>query len=630
MVLTLEIVEARGARRPATIRATFRKEGGTIGRASKHTLVLPDETVSGEHATIVYREGAFRLADVGSSNGTFLNSKSQRLVRGQSYTLHHGDRVFIGPYELAVALDEARVPTSDRVNMPPLAESLVPAGVESPNRIDPIEVLFGSPQQAKSPLPSPPPVGPPAPWHEALPPVQNAAPPPSVELVSHGVQQPPRGGGGGAIPTNWLNQTPHEPPLGPPGRSESGRTTPVYVDPNWYQTPPSSPPSPRSSEGPAPPLSAQVRREVASPPASPRREEPATPNQSGRSGVLPPQAAGNLMRGDAPADSSVVPDPFESPVTELPLRTPTAPAPADPIVALFKGAAEDPFSSALPAFHERSGAPNPLAPISAAPVPQDVPAGAAPDSDRARPDSSQTAPPAVDTRAPMPDPRASVPPPPALPAMPRASLPGGAHTVPPTDARSVLAAVLAGAGLPDVPVTDELATTFGQIMKAVVGGLIDTLNSRQAFKEEFRAPTTRIRTVDNNPLKFSVDAQDALKNLLGKRSASYLEPVDAFDDAFADLQEHQMAMLAGIRQAFEQMLQRFDPEGLQRQFDRFGSSRTWLGVATKPAYWDLYCEMYKDWTRDPDRAFRELFGEELGRAYEAQVARLKASRPDKS
>lgn len=340
------------------------------------------------------------------------------------------------------------------------------------------------------------------------------------------------------------------------------------------------------------------------------------------------------MRGDAvPTDPLAVTDPFApSPDADILLPARHARGVDDPLEALFAAPVEDPFSHPLADSPETSAVSPHLTPASRSPISREVQEGGAAGSDRDQRDASPVAPPAGDARGPEPDPgpRAPSPPSPITHGAPQASPPGAAQVAPQPDARSVLAALLAGAGLPDVPVTDELAATFGQILKAVVGGLIDTLNSRQAFKEEFRAPTTRIRTVDNNPLKFSVDAQDALKNLLGKRSASYLEPVEAFDDAFADLQEHQMAMLAGIRHAFEQMLQRFDPEGLQRQFDRFGSSRTWLGVATKPAYWDLYSEMYKDWARDPDRAFRELFGEELGRAYEAQVARLKAGRPGKS
>ena len=48
-----------------------------------------------------------------------------------------------------------------------------------------------------------------------------------------------------------------------------------------------------------------------------------------------------------------------------------------------------------------------------------------------------------------------------------------------------------------------------------------------------------------------------------KRNPPYLGPVDAFEDAFDDVRNHQMAMLAGVRVAFEAMLAEFDPDRLQ-------------------------------------------------------------------
>ncbi len=119
--------------------------------------------------------------------------------------------------------------------------------------------------------------------------------------------------------------------------------------------------------------------------------------------------------------------------------------------------------------------------------------------------------------------------------------------------------MLAGAGLNPGDVTPELARNFGEILRVVVSGVIDVMQSRQQIKEEFGLRTTRVRPAENNPLKFSVDANDALHNLLVKRNPGYLAPVAAFEDAFADLRDHQMAMLAGMRVAFESMLAEFDP-----------------------------------------------------------------------
>ena len=190
-------------------------------------------------------------------------------------------------------------------------------------------------------------------------------------------------------------------------------------------------------------------------------------------------------------------------------------------------------------------------------------------------------------------------------------------------------AVLAGAGLKPEQVTPELAETFGQIVRVVVSGVMDILRARQQIKDEFRLRMTQFRPADNNPLKFSANVDDALHNLLVKRNAAYLEPVEAFEDAFDDLRDHQIAMLAGMRVAFESMLASFDPDRLQEQFDRLLKRGSLLGVPAKLRYWDLFRDHREELLKDPDDAFRTLFGEEFARAYEAQLQRLKNQRRSK-
>lgn len=194
---------------------------------------------------------------------------------------------------------------------------------------------------------------------------------------------------------------------------------------------------------------------------------------------------------------------------------------------------------------------------------------------------------------------------------------------------SDLAHMLAGAGLHDVAVTPELMRTFGQILRIVVAGMMDVLQARQRIKEEFQMRMTTVRPADNNPLKFSANVEDALHNLLVKRNVAYLGPVEAFGDAFDDLRHHQLAMLAGMRVAFQTMMAEFDPDRMQEEFDRqIGSA-----LALKPAsmrYWELYREKRRSMLADPESAFAHLFGEQFARAYDEQFRRLKAERRSSS
>jgi type VI secretion system FHA domain protein len=190
---------------------------------------------------------------------------------------------------------------------------------------------------------------------------------------------------------------------------------------------------------------------------------------------------------------------------------------------------------------------------------------------------------------------------------------------------SDLAAMLEAAGLHDVQVTPELAENFGQILRVVVTGVMDILQARQQTKDEFGMPMTVFKRADNNPLKFSANVEDALHNLLVKRNPAYLGPVDAFQDAFDDLRSHQMAVLAGVREAFTAMLTQFDPDTLEKQFDRQVNRGALVKVPAKLRYWELYRQWIHDMVGgDPEATYSRLFGEEFARAYEAQLKELKA------
>jgi type VI secretion system FHA domain protein len=189
---------------------------------------------------------------------------------------------------------------------------------------------------------------------------------------------------------------------------------------------------------------------------------------------------------------------------------------------------------------------------------------------------------------------------------------------------NVLGAVLAGAGLNGAAATPELARSFGEIVRVVVAGVMEVLQARQQIKSEFRMNVTNFRPAANNPLKFSANVDDALHNLLVKRNPAYLGPVEAFEDAFADLRNHQVATLAGVRVAFEAMLAAFAPERLQEEFDEQVKTGSLVAMPARLRYWDLYRARYAALLKDTETSFRELFGDEFASAYESQLARLKS------
>ena len=209
--------------------------------------------------------------------------------------------------------------------------------------------------------------------------------------------------------------------------------------------------------------------------------------------------------------------------------------------------------------------------------------------------------------------------------LPAESTPAPAATPTPQAGTLDVNTFLRSAGVDPASLAPETAESLGYILRTVIQGVIDVLQARAEIKGQFHLPVTVVKRAENNPLKFAVNAEDALNTLLGRRNPAYLAPMDAFEDAFDDIRFHQLAMLAGMRAGFEAVLERFDPERLQADFERRGKAGL-LAMASKAKYWELYGEMFSDLAADRDKTFRRLFGEDFASAYEKQLEGLKRSR----
>jgi pSer/pThr/pTyr-binding forkhead associated (FHA) protein/uncharacterized coiled-coil DUF342 family protein len=67
----------------------------SIGRSSSNEVVLADTHVSRHHCIIEIIEGETRIRDLKSHGGTFVNGH-----KIEQATLHHGDRISVGPFDL--------------------------------------------------------------------------------------------------------------------------------------------------------------------------------------------------------------------------------------------------------------------------------------------------------------------------------------------------------------------------------------------------------------------------------------------------------------------------------------------------------------------------------------------------
>ncbi len=165
----------------------------------------------------------------------------------------------------------------------------------------------------------------------------------------------------------------------------------------------------------------------------------------------------------------------------------------------------------------------------------------------------------------------------------------------------------------------ELMQTAGQVLRELVKGYSDLLASRANLKHAFRLDQTTLLPRHNNPMKFSENTTDLLKQLLMGSEGDYLGARDAVREANQDLLNHQNAFLDAMTAAFVEFADRFEPTELQESFDRtLGDG--FLSFLNKAKYWQLYCDLYPIITEKGSGRFPQMFAEEFVSNYERQVA----------
>jgi type VI secretion system FHA domain protein len=105
MQLTMTVLRCPDSVAPETRNIT----GGefTVGRGPGVDWVLPDpeRLLSKRHFAVAFRGGSWQLADT-STNGTYLNRENDPIGAGDLRSLHDGDRVRVGAYEIEIRLVE--------------------------------------------------------------------------------------------------------------------------------------------------------------------------------------------------------------------------------------------------------------------------------------------------------------------------------------------------------------------------------------------------------------------------------------------------------------------------------------------------------------------------------------------
>jgi FHA domain-containing protein len=590
MTLTLRAVSLNEQPLTQPITAHFDAKGGTIGRHDDNTLALPDPErhISRRQAEIRAVATGYTIRNVGSANPIVI--RGQPLGRGETTALAHRDQVRIGGYLLEVIDEEDGAEASTITR----GRASVEASVPTPPRTSP-----STPRTDASPVD----LG--GPFADLAYPASSGDP--FADLLGPGATPSP------AAPLR-SDSTPA------PQRREPST---AEKDPFADLVPPAAGVLASSSAwGSAAPSSETPKLPDDFDPFAPRQpSSEAVRPEAGRNGLfddLIPGARPAAIDSVAPLEagtSDALADFLDKPIpgeagTPKP-RNLAGAVPTDPMEALFgTPASSPPQPSAHDDTPELRAAYIPPAAMqrSSSPDRREIGAVATPEGEALAAVLTQDASPLPGAETPL--------------------VPPSAHPPAEVDGRELWEAFCEGAGVNvDLTPTPELMRVVGSLLRNAVEGTLRLMEVRRMTKHELRAEVTVIRSRDNNPLKFSPDAQVALEQLLKPPVRGFLPGPAAMTDAMHDLVGHSIGTMAGTRAALEGVLDRFAPGELESKLVGKSVLDSVFPAKRQARLWNLYLQEFEAIRGEAKDDFDALFGKAFVAAYEQQLDRLESEKP---
>lgn len=162
----------------------------------------------------------------------------------------------------------------------------------------------------------------------------------------------------------------------------------------------------------------------------------------------------------------------------------------------------------------------------------------------------------------------------SAPVQPDVSLPMAAPLqINAAEADSFAAAFLQVLGLPEETATATQGALLGQVMATLLDGTIDLVKARADIRNELRLRGAGVTPRENNPLKFSLNAQDAALRLGKGQSMGFQEPRAAAQEVMQELNLHNLALLTGIDAGVKSVLDELNPKTI-------GQDKGVLGLPT--------------------------------------------------
>ncbi len=177
------------------------------------------------------------------------------------------------------------------------------------------------------------------------------------------------------------------------------------------------------------------------------------------------------------------------------------------------------------------------------------------------------------------------------------------------------------AGIPERAIANRdpnaVADEIGVAIRLTAENLAQMLSSRAESKTLMRSSSrTMIRSLENNPLKFSGSPEEALAIMFGAPTRQYLDARETIESSFSDLKTHQILTYGAMQGALDALFEDFAPERIDRSVEP-DRGLGGIVVSRKAKLWDTYVERWRAKTKRADgrlfEAFMALFAEAYDR-----------------
>ena len=184
-------------------------------------------------------------------------------------------------------------------------------------------------------------------------------------------------------------------------------------------------------------------------------------------------------------------------------------------------------------------------------------------------------------------------------------------------AEELLALICEAAGVKPQVMTSrdprEVARELGLVLRTATEQMTSLLQGRATAKRITKsANRTMIGAADNNAMKFTADASEALEIMFQKTRAGYLDGPASFREAFQDLHSHEKATFAAMQKALSRLTEDLTPESVEDKVSgAFGSHK---GKA-----WELYVQRWNAKTEHRENGMLDVFFSYFSEIYDTMT-----------